>query len=63
LGLPHVQNEGIVEAHNFDSQTFPIKGRLSLQCTERSCCPGLRKYLSDSVDLVGKHPSPRSFPC
>jgi hypothetical protein len=25
LGLPHVQIEGIVEAHNFGSQTFPLK--------------------------------------
>jgi hypothetical protein len=59
LGLPHVQIEGIVEAHNFGSQTFAIKGRLSLQiCTERSCCPGLWEYLSGWVDLVGKHPSP-----
>jgi hypothetical protein len=30
MGLPHVQIEGIVEAHNFRSQTFAIKGRLSL---------------------------------
>jgi hypothetical protein len=30
LGLPHVQIEGIVETHNFGSQTFFIKGRLSL---------------------------------
>jgi hypothetical protein len=35
LGLPHVQIDGIVEAHNFGSQTFAIKGHLSLQiCTE-----------------------------
>jgi hypothetical protein len=47
LGLPHVQIEGIVKAHNFGSQTFAIKGRLNLRiCTERSCCPGLREYLS-----------------
>jgi hypothetical protein len=59
LGLPHVQIEGIVEAHNFCSQTFANKGRLSLRiCTERSCCPGMREYLSGWVDLVGKHPSP-----
>jgi hypothetical protein len=64
LGLPHVQIEGIVEAHNFGSQTFAIKNRLSLRiCTERSCCPKLREYLSGWVDLVGKHPSPRSFAC
>jgi hypothetical protein len=64
LGLPHVQIEGIVETHNFGSQTFFIKCRLSLQiCTERSCCPVLREYLSGRVDLVGKHPSPRSFAC
>jgi hypothetical protein len=25
LGLPHVQIEGIVEAHNFGSQTFALK--------------------------------------
>jgi hypothetical protein len=37
LGLLHVQIEGIVEAHNFSSQTFAIKDRLSLRiCTERS---------------------------
>jgi hypothetical protein len=59
LGLPHIQIEGIVEPHNFGSQTFAIRGRLSLQiCTERSYCPGLREYLSGWVDLVGKHPSP-----
>jgi hypothetical protein len=64
LGLPHVQIEGIVEAHNFGSQTFAIRGRLSFWiCTERSCCPGLREYLSGWVDLVGKHPSPQSFAC
>jgi NADH:ubiquinone oxidoreductase subunit E len=62
LGLPHVQIEGIVEAHNFGSQTFAIKGRLSLWiCTEWSCCSGLREYLSAWVDLVGKHSSPQSF--
>jgi hypothetical protein len=64
LGLLHVQIEGIIEAHNFGSQTFDIKGRLSLRiCTERSCYPGLREYLSGWVDLVGKHPCPRSFAC
>jgi hypothetical protein len=64
LGLPHVQIDGMVEAHNFSSQTFAIKGRLNLWiCTKRSCCPGLREYLSGWVDLVGKHPSPRSFAC
>jgi hypothetical protein len=65
LGLPHVQIKGIiVEAHNFGSQTFSIKVRLSLWIyTERSCCPELREYLSGWVDLVGKHPSPRSFAC
>jgi hypothetical protein len=64
LGLSHVQIEGIVEAHNLGSQTFSIKYRLSLRiCTERSCCPELREYLSGWVDLVGKHPSPRSFAC
>jgi hypothetical protein len=47
LGLPHVQIEGIVDAHNFGSQTFAIRGLLSLRiCTERSCCPRLREYLS-----------------
>jgi hypothetical protein len=62
LGLPQI--EGIVKAHNFGSQTFAIKGRLSLWIyTERSCCPGLREYLSGWVDLVGKHPSPWSFAC
>jgi hypothetical protein len=64
LGLPHVQMEGIVEAHNFGSQTFAIKDRLSLWLyTERSCCPELQEYLSGWVDLVGKHPSARSFAC
>jgi hypothetical protein len=64
LGLPHVQIEGIIEAHNFGSQTFAIRGHLSLWiCTERSCCPRLREYLSCWVDLVGKHPSYRSFTC
>jgi hypothetical protein len=64
LGLPHIQIEGIVEAQNFGSQTFAIKGRLSPWiCTERSCCPELREYLSGWVDLVGKHPSPWSFAC
>jgi hypothetical protein len=39
FGLPHVEIEGIVKDHNFGSETFAIKGRLSLQiCTERSCC-------------------------
>jgi hypothetical protein len=47
LGLPHVQIKGIVEAHNFGSQNFAIRGHLSLRiCTERSCCPGLQEYLS-----------------
>jgi hypothetical protein len=64
LGLPHVQIEGIVEAHNFGSQMFAIKGCLGLRmCSERSCCPGLREFLSGWVDLVGKHPSPQSFAC
>jgi hypothetical protein len=64
LGLPHIQIEGIVDAHNFGSQSFTIIGHLSLWiCTERSCYPGLREYLSGWVDLIGKHPSPRSFTC
>jgi hypothetical protein len=64
LGLPHVQIKGIVEAHNFGSQNFAIRGRLNLRiCTERSCCPGLREFLSGWVDLVGKHPSYQSFTC
>jgi hypothetical protein len=47
MGLPHVQIEGIVEAHNFVSQTFAIRGCVSLQIyTGRSCCPGLWEYLS-----------------
>jgi hypothetical protein len=42
LGLPYVQIEAIVKAHNFGSQTFAIRGHLSLWiCTERSCCSGL----------------------
>jgi hypothetical protein len=64
LGLPHIQIEGIIDAHNFGSQNFVIRGHLSLWiCTERSCCPGLWEYLSGWVDLVCKHPSPRSFTC
>jgi hypothetical protein len=64
LGLPHVQIKAIVEAHNIGSQTFAIRGRLSLWiCTERSYCSGLREYLSGWVDLVGKPPSPWSFTC
>jgi hypothetical protein len=59
LGLSHVQIEGIVEAHNFGSQTFAIRGHLGPRiCTERSCCLGLREYLSGWVDLIGKPPSP-----
>jgi hypothetical protein len=62
LGLPHVQIEGIIETHNFGNQTFDIRGRLSFRiCTEISCCPGLWEYLSGWVNLVVKHPSPRSF--
>jgi hypothetical protein len=64
LGLPHVQIEGIVGAHNFGSQNFVIRGHLSLRiCTEISCCPGLWEYLLGLVDLIGKHPCPRSFTC
>jgi hypothetical protein len=47
LSLSHVQIEGVIDAHNFGSQTFAIKGRLSFRiCTEKSCYPGLREYLS-----------------
>jgi hypothetical protein len=54
LGLPYVQIEAIVEAHNFGSQTFAIRVLLSLWiCTERSWCSRLREYLSGWVDLVG----------
>jgi hypothetical protein len=64
LGLPHVQIKAIVEAHNFGSQTLPIRGCLSLWiCTKRSCCSGLWESLSGWVDLVGKPPTPRSFRC
>jgi hypothetical protein len=36
LGLPHVQIEDMVKSHNFGSQTFAIRGHLSLRiCTER----------------------------
>jgi hypothetical protein len=53
LDLPHVQFEGIVETHNVGSQAFAIRGRLSLRiCTEISCCPRLREYLSGWVGLV-----------
>jgi hypothetical protein len=42
LGLPYVQIKAIVEAHNFGSQTFAIKGHLSLRiCTKSSCYSGL----------------------
>jgi hypothetical protein len=30
LGLPHIQIEGIIDAHNFGSQNFVIRGHLSL---------------------------------
>jgi hypothetical protein len=30
LSLPHIQIEGIVDAHNFGTQTFAIRGHLSL---------------------------------
>jgi hypothetical protein len=64
LGLPHVQIKGIVDAYNFGSQAFAIGGRLNLWiCTERSCCSGLREYLSGWVDLVSKPPSFQSFTC
>jgi hypothetical protein len=64
LGLPYVQIEAIVEAHNFDSQTFAVRGRLSLRIyIERACCSGLWEYLSGWVDVVGKPSSPRSFTC
>jgi hypothetical protein len=43
LGLPYVQIEALVEAHKFGSQTFAIRGRLTLWIwTKRSCCSGLR---------------------
>jgi hypothetical protein len=59
LGLPYVQIEALIEAHKFGSQTFAIRGRLTLRiCTKRSCCSGLREYLSGWVDLTGKPPSP-----
>jgi hypothetical protein len=62
LGLPYVQIEAIVEAHNFDSQIFAIRGHLSLRiCTERSCFFGLREYLSGWVDLFGKPWSSQNF--
>jgi hypothetical protein len=64
LGLPYIQIEAIVKAHNFSTQTFAIKGRLTLRiCTKRSCYSGLREYLSGWVDLVGKPSSPQSFTC
>jgi hypothetical protein len=47
IGLPYVQIEAIIEDHNFGSQTFSIIGCLGLRiCTKRSCCSGLREYLS-----------------
>jgi hypothetical protein len=64
LGLPHVQIEAIIETHNFCIQSFAIRGHLGHRiCTQKSCCLGLREYLSGWVDLVGKPPSPRSFTC
>jgi hypothetical protein len=64
LGLPHIQIQGIVEAHNFGSQTFAIRGCSTVRiCTERSCCSGLWVYLSGWVDLVRKPPSPWNFTC
>jgi hypothetical protein len=51
LGHPHVQIEGIVEDHNFGSQTFAIRGGLSLWiCTERSCWPGCKNI--SRVELI-----------
>jgi hypothetical protein len=57
LALPHVQVEGIVDAHNFGSQTFAIRGRLSLWiCTERLCCPGLENLSqAELISLVNIH--------
>jgi hypothetical protein len=44
----------MAESHNFGSQTFAIRGHLTLQiCTERSCCSGLREYLgAELISLV-----------
>jgi hypothetical protein len=64
FGLPHVQIEAIVKAHNFGINISCIRVRLSLRiCIGRSCYSGLREYLSGWVDLVGKPPSPLSFTC
>lgn len=58
LGFPYVQIEALNKDHNFGIQCFAIKGRLSLRiCIERSCCSGLREYLSGWVDLVSKFPN------
>jgi hypothetical protein len=64
IGPSTCPNRRYLKDHNFGSQIFVIKGRLSLWiCTKRLCCPGLWEYLPGWVDLVGKHPSPESFAC
>jgi hypothetical protein len=64
IGPSTCPNRRYRQDHTFGSQTFAIKGRLSLRIrTERSCCPGLWEYFLGWVDLVGKHPSPQSFAC
>jgi hypothetical protein len=54
LDLPHIQIEGIVDAHNSGSQTFAIRGHLNLGIyTERLCCPGLREFSrAELISLV-----------
>jgi hypothetical protein len=51
LGLPHVQIQGIIEAHDFGSQTFAIKCRLNLRiCTENHAVLGCENI--SRVELI-----------
>jgi hypothetical protein len=61
LGLPYVQIEAIVEAHNFGSQTFAIRGRLSLWNLHRKIM--LFWVARISLGLSWSPSSPRSFTC
>jgi hypothetical protein len=46
IGLSICPNRSSQHGHNFGSQYFAIKGRLSPWiCIVRSCCSGLREYL------------------
>jgi hypothetical protein len=51
LGLPHVQIQGIIEDHDFGSQTFAIKCRLNLRiCTENHAVLGCENI--SRVELI-----------